>query len=426
MKTNNTSPACKLERELPAYAQGELSAAAQATLEQHLASCPGCRKALQEYRELLDALRELPDAKLSPDVTARTLSQIHREAARRCFEWRPFLRAAALWMLVFSLAAIAASVVWTWSRRCGGDTARERAAQWLVSAQLPDGRWDVRAGSTPSRYAVGITALAMMALSGEGPALDKAAYSPVLAHAADYLVAQQAPDGRFGAVHSAAMYNTAMSVIALMRAGAGETDAARNNAVERGVAFILATQRPGGGWGYMRESERSMNTSITAWQLLALMEAQAAGRPDVHDAIRRGLDWMATTVDPKGRVGYSAARDFPFGYATLTAAGALCAMKQSAAAPQLLDAFLQVARETGTRADIYQHYFVAAALGEYGKPDARERLLELQCALRARQIAAGPDAGAWDSSDRWSSAGGPVYTTSMAMMALQVSAGGKS
>jgi len=360
-------------------------------------------------------------------VTARTLSQIHREAARRCFEWRPFLRAAALWMLVFSLAAIAASVVWTWSRRCGGDTARERAAQWLVSAQLPDGRWDVRPGPAPSRHAVGITALAMMALSGERPALDKAAYSPALARAADYLVAQQAPDGRFGAVHSAAMYNTAMSVIALMRAGAGETDAARNSAAERGVAFILATQRPGGGWGYLRQPEGSMNTSITAWQLLALMEAEeAAGRPDVHDAIRRGLDWMATTVDPKGRVGYSAARDFPFGYATLTAAGALCAMKQSAAAPQLLDAFLQVARETGTRADIYQHYFVAAALGEYGKPDARERLLELQCALRARQIAAGPDAGAWDSSDRWSSAGGPVYTTSMAMMALQVSAGGKS
>lgn len=419
------STPCAMERELPAYLQDELPPDERRAVESHLSACAACREALNEYRALLGALRESAPAARPVDVSDAVLRRLPGIGTTRSFWRRAPLRAAALWVLAGALVFVLAARMLR--PTCGADTAAattfsaERAVRWLVSAQQLDGRWDVQQAAPPSRYSVGLTALSMMAFSGEPVAQGLPECREAIRRGAEFLVAQQAGNGRFGPIGSATMYNTAMAVVALLRAGGIEPNDAFDGAARRGVAFILSEQRAGGGWGYVRESPDSMNTSITVWQLLALMEAETAGRNDLREPIERGLAWVASTMDTEGRVGYAKPRDFPYGHATMTAAGALCAMKRSAAAPRLVDALLAAARESRGEHDFYRTYFVTAALGEHGGAEAASRLRELQGELQRRQIAAGPHAGAWDATDRWSSAGGRVYTTTMAMMALQVS-----
>ncbi|MBN1674995.1 MAG: hypothetical protein JXR37_28390 [Kiritimatiellae bacterium] len=52
--------------------------------------------------------------------------------------------------------------------------------------------------------------------------------------------------------------------------------------------------------------------------------------------------------------------------------------------------------------------------------DESARLLaDIQNALSERQTRAGPNAGTWEPTDPWSSAGGRIYTTAMATLSLQ-------
>jgi len=140
-----------------------------------------------------------------------------------------------------------------------------------------------------------VTAHAVEMLAGEGMA-----GVPAAREATEWLLAQQEPDGswfgRWGVNH---VYGTGAAVPALVDAGLPR----EHPAIRRAVSWLHEAQNPDGGWG---EDCRSYDdpawigrgdstASQTAWALLAL---HAAG--DASPAVDRGVAWLVDTQRPDG------------------------------------------------------------------------------------------------------------------------------
>ena len=138
--------------------------------------------------------------------------------------------------------------------------------------------------------------------------------------------------------------------------------------------------------------------------------------------IEKGMAWLGKVVDADGYVGYSRPGDFPYGSETLTAAGALCFLtdKGRSASSSRLAQVVRALKNTARRktdVDYYRLYFVTHALRAAGNDDP-ELIAGLCSALVACQEQTGVHAGSFEAKDRWSSAGGRVYATAMAVLAL--------
>jgi squalene-hopene/tetraprenyl-beta-curcumene cyclase len=117
-----------------------------------------------------------------------------------------------------------------------------------------------------------------------------------------YLRLQQERDGSwFGRWGTNYIYGTWSALVALKAAGIDGTD----NMMRRAVAFLVAKQRADGGWGedgrsYWRDQPhgegKASTASQTAWALLALM---AAGELD-NPAVERGVRFLLATQRPHG------------------------------------------------------------------------------------------------------------------------------
>jgi len=431
--------ACSWVEEIPALLLGELSPARAGEVAQHLSGCATCAAQHEAFGRVLFRLHsqpaEQPVRDLAPEILARL------PVAEALWHRRRFwLRAAALALATLGLGG---TLLWHTHRVASFDLASTvppstinplpstisivpadrtqavaSAVAWLERTQEADGHWDTARWGAQRMYAVGLTALALLALSAEEQAPPRAA----LARGLDWLVAQQDERGQLGPDGSAAMYNHSMATLALLEGATLETNGAHRAACRRALACITAAQRNTGGWGYSRGPAANVNTSITVWQLQALLRAEALGFAEVRPHVARGLAWLGARVSAEGRVGYRRADDFPNGAETLTAAGALCLLRSAGAAhdPRLARMLAQV---RGTAAqpvtpDYYRCYFVGAALAAAGG-GADPALAQLRGAVLARQTRAGAEAGSWSPGDRWGRAGGRIYATAMAVLALQ-------
>jgi squalene-hopene/tetraprenyl-beta-curcumene cyclase len=102
--------------------------------------------------------------------------------------------------------------------------------------------------------------------------------------------------GRWGVNH---LYGTGAAVPALVAAGVDP----QSQPIRRAVAWLESVQQPDGGWGEDIRSYRdpawigrgTATASQTAWALLALLAAGETG-----DVVDRGVAWLAATQRPDG------------------------------------------------------------------------------------------------------------------------------
>jgi anti-sigma factor RsiW len=409
--------ACSWAEELPALLLGELSAERAAAVGQHLAGCPACAAQHAAFGRVVFRLRA-PQAEPPVRDLALVLATVSLGAA---FFWKAHRSAAFDLAATLPPSAIISEPSTIASAPADRAAAVAQALGWLERTQEADGHWDTARWGAQRVYSVGLTSLALLALSADGRAATEQQRA-VLARGLDWLAAQQEAHGRLGPEGSATMYNHSMATLALLEGTALETNGAHRAACRRALAFITAAQRPSGGWGYSRGPVENVNTSITVWQLQALLRAEALGFAEVGPQVARGLAWLGERVSAEGRVGYRRADDFPNGAETLTAAGALCLLRSAGGAhdPRIAK---MLALVRGTAAlpatpDYYRCYFVSAALAAAGG-GADPALEQMLGAVLARQTRDGVEAGSWTPGDRWGRAGGRIYATAMAVLALQ-------
>ena len=437
---------CVWAEEIPALLLGELSAARAAEVERHISGCAACAQQREAFGRILFRLRAVstgqPVRDLTPDILARlpaTETMWHHH--------RILWRAAAV---VLAMLGLGGMVLWHAHHAAAFDLAATvkpvpvisavshepvpisvapadrqhavtEALAWLEHAQERDGHWDTARWGAQPMYTVGLTALSLLALSSDEKMTTPEQRVAIRGGLA-WLVAQQNDRGQLGPDGSALMYNHSMATLALLEGLATETNAAHRAACAKALAFITTAQRPSGGWGYSRGAAQNVNTSVTVWQLQALLRADELGFTTVRPHIERGLAWLGERVSAEGRVGYRRADDFPNGSETLTAAGALCLLRHAAGAqdPRVarMLTWVRGTAQTAGAPDYYRWYFISAALAAAGG-EADPALNHLRAVVLARQTHAGADAGSWLPSDRWSRAGGRIYATAMAVLALQ-------
>jgi squalene-hopene/tetraprenyl-beta-curcumene cyclase len=140
-----------------------------------------------------------------------------------------------------------------------------------------------------------VTAHIVEALAAEGLAASKACRRGVV-----WLLRNQEPDGSwFGRWGANYIYGTGAAVPALIAAGVLPS----KPAIRRAVTWLEAHQNPDGGWGedlrsYVDPSQAgrgSSTASQTAWALLALLAA--GGAPE---AVDRGVAWLTATQREDG------------------------------------------------------------------------------------------------------------------------------
>jgi squalene cyclase len=140
---------------------------------------------------------------------------------------------------------------------------------------------------------------ALARLRGRDPGL-AARVTPAIAAGVSFLRASQRADGAVPAawgIHFT--YGAFHFTAALRAAGVGPDDAALTRAAD----FLIARQRPDGGWGEHWSScvsDRVVDAESgpvqTAWALLALLEVVGAG----HPAVERGIAWLRARQEPPG------------------------------------------------------------------------------------------------------------------------------
>ena len=414
---------CPFEAEIPAYLQDELSAGERLAYEAHAATCTSCADNIIKYRQLVRLLREPlteePVRDLAPDILAR-IQPVNRD---RSFFLQPaFLRVAAVFVCIVVAGTLVRVLRPQPLSQASHDPRIDAALHWLHSTQQPEGCWDAARWGAQKNYAPGITGLAILAFLKHDAGALNGPHAEAIRRGLDYLVRQQNAEGRIGILCSGTPYNEGMGTLALLEACTRQKNAQWEQTAERGLKYIRNAQLASGGWGYPRTPGDSGNTSVTVWQLQALFKAEAMGRSDVRATVAKGMAWLDKVVDPDGTVGYSRPRDFPNGHETLTAAGALCFLTDkgrsgySSRLVQTMQALRDAARQTAD-VDYYRLYFMTQALMSADHSD-EELVTKLRETVLSCQAQTGADAGSFEAMDRWSKAGGRVYATAMAVLAL--------
>ena len=430
------SGTCPAPEEVVAFVmEGEEGIAARATGD-HIAQCETCRRLADGIRGTRDLLRmdeDLPARDLVADVMAALppatgwTTDGMRARHGILLHWRAPLRVAAALAILLGSAHL---LLRTRTPTSGSGPAKEASLaigagrQWLLAQQQPSGGWDAVTLGGHTEYTEALNGLAVMAIITAGSPRNADTFA-AMNRAGEYLLARQAQNGLISRDANAAMYNHGIATLALLEIHRVTGDERLNAPIDKALATICNRQSPAGGWGYREDPASPPNTSITAWQVKALLQARAQGRDVPVPVLRKALNWMAGTVGPQGHFGYEGPLPQADNPATLTMMGAHC-MLAARDADLMTEPRLEATVKTAVRqlaqqppGDYHQSYFLAAVITQLGATGPGTDTGAIRDILLARQTTTGTDAGAWiTAGDRWGTTGGKLYSTSMAMLAL--------
>ena len=146
------------------------------------------------------------------------------------------------------------------------EEAVRRGLTWLAAQQSQDGSWSAAGG----QYPVAMTALAGVALLGEGSTIAQGKYAASIRRAVDYLVGRCQPNGLIGDPKKDMRYTYGhgFSMLFLSQVLKQEQDTQRRaeltNVLTQAVEFTGKAQTRAGGWGYVNVSRPKSAWTTTA------------------------------------------------------------------------------------------------------------------------------------------------------------------
>ncbi len=337
----------------------------------------------------------------------------------------------------------------------------ERGLRWLRAHQdrAPDGggndgRWAAQGftahcGDPPCDapgalvHDVGITALALLALLGDGAGLRDDEFRPAVERGLAWLTRQQ--DRKTGVIGTetshAFIYGHVLAATALCEGYALLASENLRVAAQRALDYLESHRNPKLVWRYFpRDGDN--DTSVTTWCIAALVLGHECGLAlkAKTKALACAADWYDSVTDVEtGRAGYQGVGEtsarlpglidkFPPWLGEALTASALYGRYLLGQRPTLFPEMARAVERILERPaawdvgagsiDLYYWYHAALALQAL---DAGPRWLEgLRAALLSHQRTDGHADGSWDAIDPWSSEGGRVYATALAILMLEV------
>ena len=375
------------------YLLGELSPDEQKVFERMLREDALCKVRLFEAQRLLEDLRSLPREKLSCDLAPAILEKIAETnsnrvpaASRFAFPWATVLKVAA-GVAVLACGSFFIAKVLSRAERPAivayrdavprADEAAEKAMRWLASVQEPSGAWDGAKWGGNRQNTLSLTGLALLALSSGDASAIQNSFAEQIDRAAVYLSRHQQPDGLIGRPYGGTRYEHAIATYALMEAYKHRPTKDLERVLDGALRYLLANRH-----GPTGDRERGSRNAVpvapeSSWALLAMKRAVELGWSEVVKSAEPDLD-------------------------------------------AVLSAHFNATDIMQGETDFYHWYFASTALSSADEDDMRAKLDSLQARIIATQLREGPYAGSWDLSDRFSTAGGRVYTTSLAALTLRI------
>jgi hypothetical protein len=318
------------------------------------------------------------------------------------------------------------------------ETAVEGALRWFSTHQESDGRWSAAThgagredrvlghdrGGAGGQADTAVTALALLCFLGAGHTHLEGPYANHVQRGLEYLLRTQRSDGDLSgeAEFFARMYCHGMASLALSEAYALSGDARLQPYVERAVAFSLSCQHPvNGGWRYQKGDLGDM--SQFGWQVMALKSAELAGLT-IPQATREGMLRFLRGASSGVHGGLASYRGGERVSRTMTAEALACRYFLSGEPNanlrrEAVTFLLEEPPQTG-RPNFYYWYYGTLALFQTQDDHWAVWNTALQEQLLARQRRDGDATGSWDPDCIWGGYGGRVYTTAMGCLCLEV------
>jgi len=264
-------------------------------------------------------------------------------------------------------------------REAGGNAASEQAVQdslrWLREHQFPNGGWSLnpigpdcqcRGGGKLKQAYNGATALALLPFLGAGITHQQGDDCEVVEQGLRFLLMRQQSNGAF-IEPGGTLYSHALCTIVLTEAYAMSNDRRLRPRAEAALRYIAFAQDPhGGGWRY--EPKQPGDTSVVAWQVMALKSgvmAKLMVEPRVFQGARVFLDSVQS--EDGAAYGYQD----PGRRTATTAAGLLARMylgwnHDHAALRRGVE---RLAKSGPSKVDMYYNYYATQVMRHYGGDD---------------------------------------------------------
>jgi hypothetical protein len=305
------------------------------------------------------------------------------------------------------------------------ENALRKGLEWLISHQESDGHWTFTTGPNPGTLGSSpgcATAMALIPLLRAGYTHRAGDHRQVIQKGLKFLASSMTSNSNVAKLiePGSTMYGHAICTIALCEALAHTKDRALRGAAQSTVNFIIFAQDPkGGGWRY--EPRQGGDTSVTGWQLTALVVAKAA-KLSIPPITWAKADSFLDTVQMGAGASYSYLPGNGGGPAT-TSAGLLCRIHlgHKKDLPALQRGIAQVNDSGPSPDDMYFDYYGTQLM----RCAQGERWLKWRSTMRDQLVAA--QSTQEDSRGSWyfpngglgTREGGRLYYTALAVMILQ-------
>lgn len=311
----------------------------------------------------------------------------------------------------------------------------ERALGWLASQQRADGSWSAAEHGGQDAYDVGVTALALLAFVGAGEGGRDSRYGRHVAQGLAALRNGQQRDGWIGARRGKSIYNHLAATQAALEAWHVTRRPSARMVARNGLRAIETARVAGQGWRY-RADRGDADTALTSWAGSLLAIAARTGDETDLEALPTAMRLVRRNYDPStGRIGYQRRGDsgarFKEALARYPSAGAMSGSgafllllagvtETDATVSGALTHVLERAASRETK-DVYAWCWNSVALYQVGGKTWEQYAALMESQLLPLQAGdeTGAAAGSFSADDPWATAGGSVYTTAMATLALE-------
>lgn len=317
---------------------------------------------------------------------------------------------------------------------------------WLARQQEKGGNWKLHEGYPDPgerviRTDAGATALALLAMLGDGNTPIEGQHAKSVARGVAYLKSIQKANGDYHdheeLGRQTAFYAHSQATIAMCEAYALTGDASLKASCERAVKFLLESQHPkDGGWRYQPQSGESVgDLSVTGWALMALHSARIA-KVNVHfDNFERASLFLESVSEQNGaRYKYQPGDPLEKVSPAMTAEGLLCRQwlgwpkehpSQKDALKYLLSEENKPSWAPGRR-NVYAWYYTAQVLHNVGGPEWQAWYQHTSdLLLKGQASGGGVVGGSWHptkppgSNEEYAAKAGRLYLTCLCMLVLE-------